>query len=246
MREGDSEPPPSQSSVALAVEARRLLRRARKAALATIDHSSRYPYASLAAVATEPDGAPVLLLSRLAAHTRNLDDDSRASLLIEGPGAHGDPLSGGRVSLVGRVRPTGSQTAERRFLAVHPSAAGYARFADFSFYVLDLEWAQYVGGFGRISTLSRSDVLLDVGGAEELVAAEPELVELINREHADGLARLGAKLSGGRSGRWRLTGIDPGGCDLALADERHRCDFVEHLSSFDGARRAMELLLAQS
>ncbi|MCL4766398.1 MAG: pyridoxamine 5'-phosphate oxidase family protein [Hyphomicrobiaceae bacterium] len=221
---------PHHASGAPGAEARRMLRRAGKAALATLDRETGHPYASLALVATEPDGAPVLLLSRLALHTQNIAADPRASLLIEAAGRGGDPLAAGRVSLAGRLRPAAGGTAARRFLAAHPSAAGYAGFADFGFFVMHLERAHYVGGFGRISPLTAVDLLLDVSGAGALIAAEPDLLAALDRGQAEKVARLGARLSGGRQGPWRVTGIDPAGCDLALVDERRRCDFAEPVS----------------
>src|SRR5712671_1128364 len=107
---------------------RRLVRTALKGALATLDRETGHPYASLILLATEPSGAPTFLISRLALHTRNLEKDPRASILIDGTGDLGDPLTGGRLTLTGAARPSNSPTALRRFLARHPSAEGYARF----------------------------------------------------------------------------------------------------------------------
>src|SRR5262245_22754268 len=115
---------------------RRLVRSTLKGSLATLDRETGHPYASLVLVATEPDGAPILLISKLALHTRNLDKDLRASLLIDGTSGLGDPLTGGRVTLMGEARPTSSGTAMRRFLARHPSAESYAAFTDFGVYRL--------------------------------------------------------------------------------------------------------------
>lgn len=237
---------PHNESAAAETEVRHLLRRARKATLATLDRNSGYPYASLVAMATEPDGAPLLLLSRLALHTQNIEADPRASLLIEAGIGHGDPLAGGRVTVTGRVQPAASSTARRRFLAVHPAAAGYAGFADFSLFVLHLERAHFVGGFGRIFSLDRNDVLVDASGAGDLISAEPELLEKVNRDEVVHIARLGERLSGGRAGRWQVTGLDPAGCDLALADERLRCDFTEPATTAEKALRAMHQLFQQA
>ena len=105
-----------------AVASRRLMRTALKGALATLDRATGHPYASLILLATEPSGAPTFLISRLALHTRNLEQDSRASVLIDGTGGLGDPLTGGRLTLTGVARLSTSPTALRRFLARHPSA----------------------------------------------------------------------------------------------------------------------------
>src|SRR5580765_2865576 len=113
-----------------AAASRRLLRTALKCALATLDPATGHPYASLILLATEPGGAPTFLISRLALHTRNLEKDSRASVLIDDTGGLGDPLTGGRLTLTGVARPSSSSpTALRRFLARHPGAEGYAQFS---------------------------------------------------------------------------------------------------------------------
>src|SRR5438132_12842962 len=114
-----------------ATASRRLMRTALKGALATLDPATGHPYASPILLATEPDGAPTFLISRLALHTRNLEKDQRASVLIDGTGGLGDPLTGGRLTLTGVARPSISPTALRRFLARHPSAEGYAQFSGF-------------------------------------------------------------------------------------------------------------------
>lgn len=230
---------PPGTIVAPADDARRMLRRATRATLATLDRTSGYPYASLVAMATESDGAPILLLSRLALHTQNIDADPRASLLVDSGSSSGDPLAAGRVSLMGRVQRAAGSTAAQRFLAVHPAAEAYAGFADFGFFGFHIERAHYVGGFGRISSLAAADLLVDTTGAANLIAAEPDLLAAINREHGSRLARLGAQVSRGRAGDWRATGIDPAGIDLTLADIRCRCDFAESVTTADRALKAL-------
>ncbi len=168
--DGPSGPVESTQNQASAAQlARRLVRSGRKAFLGTLDKATGHPHVSLVTVATEPDGSPVLLISRLAVHTQNLMADARCSLLYDATDLKGDPLAGGRVTMIGSAQPTQSGTARRRFLARHPEAEGYASFADFSFYVLKVERAHYIGGFGRIVTFPATDMLLDTGRASALI-----------------------------------------------------------------------------
>src|ERR1700742_3879787 len=98
--------------------ARSLLRRSRQGALATLMASSGDPYCSLVNVASHPDGSPILLISRLALHTRNILDDSRVSLMLD-ERATGDPLEGARIMLAGRAEEVSGAAAEilrRRYL----------------------------------------------------------------------------------------------------------------------------------
>src|ERR1700742_1510331 len=115
---------------------RSLLRRSRQGALATLMVGSGDPYCSLVNVASHPDGSPILLISRLAVHTRNILGDSRVSLMLDERAA-GDPLEGARIMLSGRAEQADNDDREllrRRYLNAHPSAEAYADFADFSFF----------------------------------------------------------------------------------------------------------------
>jgi hypothetical protein len=205
--------------------ARHLMRTALKGSLATLDRETGHPYASLVLVATEPDGAPIFLISNLAEHTRNLQNDMRASVLFDGTGDLADPLTGGRVTLIGEARPAAGPVALRRFLARHPSAEGYAGFADFAAYRLEPSRGHYIGGFGRIVDLEPARLLVDVADAQRLIEAEPDIIAHMNSDHADAVASYATALGGKAPGAWRLCGIDPGGLDLLHCTITARIDF---------------------
>src|SRR5262249_33430446 len=103
--------------------AKSLLRRSRQGALATLMAGSGDPYCSLVNVAANPDAAPLLLISRLAVHTRNILADPRVSLMLDERVA-GDPLEGSRIMVAGRAEELAGDAAapaRRRYLAAHPS-----------------------------------------------------------------------------------------------------------------------------
>src|SRR6195952_2574352 len=115
--------------------ARSLLRRSRQGALATLVPGSGDPYCSLVNVASHLDGSPILLISRLALHTRNILGDSRVSLMLDERAA-GDPLEGSRIMLAGRAEQAeGDPVAllRRRYLNAHPTAETFVDFTDFAF-----------------------------------------------------------------------------------------------------------------
>jgi putative heme iron utilization protein len=229
-----------------AAAARRLLRTALKGSLATLDRDTGHPYASLVLLATEPDGAPIFLISRLALHTRNLEVDARASLLVDGTGALADPLTGDRLTVTGEARPAGGSTALRRFLARHPQAAGYAQFADFAVYRLAMARGHYVGGFGRIVDLDGAALTTDLSGAEDLREAEPGILEHMNADHADAVALYATVLAGQQPGAWRLSGIDPDGADLLHCTTAARLEFPDRVLTAKGARDMLVALVRQA
>ena len=222
-----------------------LLRRSRQGALATLMVGSGDPYCSLVNVATAPDAAPIILISRLAVHTRNVLADSRVSLMLD-ERAPGDPLEGTRIMLSGKAEQAtdgNRETLRRRYLNAHPSAGDYADFADFSFFVVRPSSTHLVAGFGRIVDLEPEQFLTETSDAAELLAAEQGAVDHMNEDHREALGLYATKLIGAEAAEWRCSGCDPAGLDL-MADRRTlRLDFPERVTT-PGALRKMLVRLA--
>jgi heme iron utilization protein len=144
-----------------------------------------YPYGSFVTVALDR-GHPVFLISELAEHTRNLRADPRASFLFAEPG-EGDPLARGRVTLLGPCRAVvegeARDSARRAFLAAHPQSAYYVDFKDFAFWRLDVESVRWIGGYGRMSWVTREDWL--AGEADPLAPHARGILEHMNEDHAE-------------------------------------------------------------
>jgi heme iron utilization protein len=230
--------------------AKTLLRATRAGALATIDRNTGHPFASLVNVATDADGSPLILVSRLSTHTANLEVDRRASLLLATAGK-GDPLARPRLTLIGTFVQIARDDAQeprmrRRFLSRHPKSELYAGFADFSFWRLGVVSAHLNGGFARAADLRAADVLTEIAGAENLIDAEASAVEHMNADHAEAARLYATKLLGADDGPWRLTGLDPDGLDLARGDLTLRLPFPERVSSAEQLRRTVVALAAQA
>jgi putative heme iron utilization protein len=223
------------------VEARALIRSSRYASLATLDSKTGAPYASLISTATDSDGAPIILISTLALHTRNIEIDPLVSVLFASVGA-GDPMVHPRVSLSARAEKTQDPRARRRFLARHKDAAFYAGFKDFSFYRLVPLGAHLVAGFGRIVDLTAEQLTTDLAGADGLLELEEEAVAHVNEDHPETVELYATGLLGLEPGAWRMTGVDPGGCDLALGDHAARLDFPDRVSSAADLRKMFQRL----
>lgn len=176
---------------------KRLLRSIRTATLATLTGNGA-PFATLTAIATDYDGAPILLLSRLALHTRHLERNNRMSLLLA-QGGRGDPVSHPRLTLVATAARTQSPAARARFLRRNPKAELYADFPDFSFWRAEVEAVHLNGGFARAADFGASYLLTDVSGAGALVAAEVEALAELNAHHAEVLAKCAAESAGAKT-----------------------------------------------
>jgi putative heme iron utilization protein len=224
---------------------RKLLRETLSGALATLMPVMGDPYCSLVNVATAADGAPLLLLSTLAIHTKNLLADPRASLMLD-ERKNDDPLEGARIMLMGTVARTDAAAARARYLARHPEAAMFADFRDFSFYRMELSGIHLVAGFGRIVDLKPRDVLTDLTDAEALLEAEAGAVAHMNEDHKDALRLYATKLLGAPDGEWRCTGCDPDGLDLRLERTGLRLQFPQRVSGPGPLRAILKQLAEQA
>jgi putative heme iron utilization protein len=226
--------------------ARSLLRRSRQGALATLMTGSGDPYCSLVNVASHPDGSPILLISRLALHTRNILADNRVSLMLD-ERAEGDPLEGSRIMLAGRADEASGDDAtilRRRYLNAHPSAEVFADFKDFSFFRIRPSGAHLVAGFGRIVDLSPAQFLSDISDCSALLEAEQGAVEHMNADHREATNLYATKLLGAEVADWRCTGCDPDGIDLQAGTTALRLDFPERVTG-PGELRKMLVRLAE-
>jgi Mn-dependent DtxR family transcriptional regulator len=133
--------------------------------------------------------------------------------------------------------------ANREFLARHPEARGYSGFGDFGFRCLEPEGGHLVAGFGRIVDLTPADLLIDLAGCEELIAAESEALTHVNADHGDVVRLYATGLCGAPDGAWRMTGIDPEGADLMSAEGQvARLDFADRVRTPGDLRRMLRTL----
>jgi putative heme iron utilization protein len=189
--------------------------------------------------AADSDGRPLLLLSQLAEHTKNIEADDRVSLLFDGTQGLVDPLTGPRATVQGRIARTDERRDRARYLARHPSAEQYADFGDFAFYVVEPTRVHLVAGFGRIIWIDGGSWPYDRHDAEALSAHEAAIVDHMNTDHADTLALYATALLGQVAGPWRMIGIDPEGIDLGLNGRPARLAFDTPVADPQTARKAL-------
>ncbi len=201
-----------------------------------------YPYGSFVTFAIE-EGHPVFLISELAEHTKNLRTDSRASLLIA-EGGSDDPLANGRVTLLGRCTPAESEggRAKAAYLKAHPNAAYYADFKDFSFWKIDVESVRYIGGYGRMSWVSREDWF--AVSPDPLADVAEKIITHMNKDHAEAMVTYCKAFSKATDvSAASMTGIDRYGFEMSAVTGEGprpvRLAFPEPISTSKQARQAL-------
>ena len=222
---------------------RRLIRASDRAVLSTAMTGDGWPYGSLVLTACDHAARPLLLISELAEHTKNLGGDARASLLFDGTAGLDSPLTGARVTVMGRLAPTDDAGLIDRYVARHPDAEMYLGFADFRLFEMAVERAHIVAGFGAIHWIPAPDLLFDTGGHEDLATAESDIVGHMNEDHADAVQLYATNLLGLGAGDWKMTGVDPEGIDLRDGGRIARLDFEKPAADAEAARGSLVRLV---
>ena len=223
-----------------AVAARRLLNHQSVGVLSTqsVDVEG-YPFGSIAPYVLDYDGQPVMLISDIAQHTRNIKRNNKVSLTVFDRYAD-DAQATGRLTWIGDAEPVNPADAEirRRYLRYFPSAESYFDTHDFSFYCIHLRRARFIGGFGQIFWVEAAEMLLP----NPFRQAETGIVKHMNEDHEKALRYYCSALKGIEVQSVAMTGIDGEGFDLLADGRKLRIDFDSPISSVEEARATLAKL----
>jgi putative heme iron utilization protein len=241
-----------------------LLRASRLGTLGTLEPQTGFPFATLTNVATDIDGAPLILVSRLSTHTQNLLHDERVSLLLSRSGQNaraekGDPMAHPRLTVQAYARLVVDSALlpriRRRYLARHPKAQIYVDFPDFAFFRLEPTGIHLNGGFARAFDGPAASLMAPLADLAGFAALEEEALAHLNAEHVETLALCAEMLCGKDQqtgsnqetggGRWRAASLDPDGLDLMRGDEVLRVAFPARVETAQSLHEALHAL-AQS
>lgn len=230
--------------------ARRLLHKERHGVLCTLSQSlDGWPFASLTPYAFAASGAPIILTSQLAEHTRNIYADPRVSLFIIDAEAQANPQAGARLTLMGTAEQMGGAEAEeakRRYLARFPGSENLFQMSDFTLFQLSIERGRFIGGFGEIFWISPGDLLEPLANEDPLADHAAEICKHLNDDHAHALTLLVAAHTGLIVNAARAVGIDKLGLDLEAGAQRVRIAFPRPATTPDEARKILVELVRQA
>lgn len=224
--------------------ARRYLRHHCSGVLSTLSIKfDGYPFGSSVPCVTDHAARPLILISRLAEHTKNIAADARVSLLVRDAGA--DAQEGARLTLLGNARATGAGHAalRMRYLNFFPAAERLLALGDFSFFQIEPVALRYIGGFGAIQWIAASDY---APPANALADCEDAIVAHMNAGHAAALHDYCRHFKQREPARVAMAGIDCDGFDLRADAELLRFDFAHPVIDAASARAALVAMAAES
>jgi putative heme iron utilization protein len=217
--------------------ARRFLRRHHDGALSTISVKLQgYPFGSVSPFVLDHTAAPVILISKLAEHTLNIDADGRVSLLVQDKEANAQ--AAGRLTVIGDAKPLTGMNAllQARYLNYLPDAARLLALGDFSFYRIEPLILRFIGGFGAIHWIPAASFLL---ADDAMAQCEPEVLAHLNADHAASLRDYCQYYHRCEPRELTMIGIDADGFDVRADDALLRFDFATTVYSAQEARTAL-------
>ncbi len=226
---------------------RRLVRSKEKGVLATVmRETSGDPYASLVLTAADYQGNPLIYISEMAEHTKNLWENERASMLFESTTGLNDPLSGARISLQGKMTESKDALLVERFFKRHEQSRKYSNAHKFFLFRMEVERAHLVAGFGRIHWIDADEYHFNIGGAANLGESEDRIIQHMNEDHCDAVDLFAQNLLKKEGNGWKLIGVDPEGFDMRRKDQVVRLEFDQPLTSAEETRPVMVALVKRA
>lgn len=230
----------------LNLEARKFLRSTRSGILSS--HSARfegYPFGSVAPFVLDHSCQPVILISNIAEHTKNIIANPKVSLLVFA-GAE-DLQANARLTLLGeaaKINKDEDANLRARYLRYLPQASSYFDMHDFAFYRIQIRQARYIGGFGKMSWISENDLLSDIASiGSPLASQEAAIVEHMNADHSESLISYCKHFHGVETTHAQMLGIDCDGFDVNANMDNHtivlRFDFDQQIHDAQSARTAL-------
>jgi putative heme iron utilization protein len=245
-----TQPPVPEPS--FAERARTLVHMGRVGSLSTLSRKRPgFPFGSLMPYGLDGKGRPIFLISTMAMHTQNLQEDARASLLVTQPDASGDPLGAGRVTLVGNVAlVAGPEVGEARrlYLERHANSKYWVDFDDFSFFAMDLVDVYYVGGFGVMGWIAAPEY--GEAHADPLADAAAGILQHMNADHQDALILLARVFAGMEAQEAVMTAVDRLGFHVRMKTEEGmkgaRIAFLREVSTPAETRKILVEMVQQA
>ena len=222
--------------MSLALEAKQFLRSTRSGVLSSLSIKfAGYPFGSVMPFVLSHDCQPIVLISTIAEHTKNIIANPKVSLLVFA-GAE-DLHANGRLTLIGEATQIEKDNADlmARYCRYFPESTGYLAMHDFQFYRINIAQARYIAGFGKMSWISGEEIV-DVNQLVNTIASlETSMIEHMNTDHQDSMMLYCQHFHGVTPSRVSLIGVDCDGFDVeaVIAEDTKILRFTFEAPIFD-------------
>lgn len=204
-----------------------------------------FPFGSVMPYALDDAGRPIFLISKMAMHTQNLDQNPKSSLLVPDSAASRDALGAARATLMGESHAvTGDdlEAVRELYLQAHERARYYVDYADFGFYRMEVTDVYFVGGFGVMGWVASGDY--SSASRDPLADEADGIIEHMNADHADALVLLASRFAGLEGSDATMTAIDRLGFHLRLqVDGRYQGQRIAFLRSVESAEETRQVMV---
>jgi putative heme iron utilization protein len=192
-----------------------------------------YPFGSVTPYCADSEGRPIIYISTIAQHTKNILANPKVSLTVVEAALESDDVQArGRLTCIGDARQLTADDAKaagERYFRYFPSAQQFENTHDFEFFCVDLVRIRYIGGFGRIYWVEAQEFIRKNPFSR---AQELRIIQHMNQDHRDALkGYVGAEAV--------MVGIDGEGFDLRMAEAKRRIPFDTPVNNMEEAREAL-------
>lgn len=177
-----------------------------------------YPFGSVMPYAIDESGNPIVLISQMAMHTKNLRAEPRATLLVAEQS--GSPLGSGRISVMGdfsKVEESETERVAAVYFEAHPESRQWAGFGDFEFYKMKVKDVYHIGGFGVMGWATAHDYA--AAEPDPLIESARDIIDHMNEDHVESMILLSKKHLGIEPDDARMTAIDRYGFNVLMKVE---------------------------
>lgn len=222
-------------------EARLFIRAQHYGVLATLSKKlDGYPFGSIVPYVLDEQARPIILISTLAEHTKNIDHDHRVSLLIHEYAE--DVQANARMTLVGDAARMEDQVSPReRYLRYFPNAEGYFATHDFFFYRIEPKQFRFIGGFGAIHWIPAEGY---VPPPNEIALQEAGILAHMNQDHGNALLDYCRHFRGMEATEAVMIGVDCDGFDIRADGKLLRFNFEQPVLDMQAIRQALVAMAA--
>ena len=225
-------------SAQVARNARELLLKEYRGALSTLSKAMPgFPFGSVVPYCLDEQGRPLILISRIAQHTHNLQKDPKCSLLV-GEREADDVQDVRRLTYLAEAEKledaAAIEAAAERYYRYFPDSANYHKAHDFDFWVLKPVRHRYIGGFGAIHWVDQLTLANPFAGK-----AERNMVEHMNSDHSKAIAHYVQLADLPTREPAQLAGIDGEGLHLRIGQSLHWLPFATPCNTPTQVREAL-------